>query len=183
MHPTNILQLALLAASQVVAAPTEPASQPYAVKTLLGKRADPAPVTCGPPEDERAWPLQSVQNSFNALVENAPKATQDRPRAGNRYYPRRFGNPTPSDPEVVVALDAIPECKTGQAGKGYSEFPLLDPVFTGGATNSQGLDRVLAISGPPAADGTVAYTYCLAFTHRGHTGTGDGAVVPCVNAP
>lgn len=47
MHPTNILQLALLAASQVVAAPTEPASQPYAVKTLLGKRADPAPVTCG----------------------------------------------------------------------------------------------------------------------------------------
>ena len=65
---------------------------------------------------------------------------------------------------------------------GYTEFPLTDPVFTGGDTNSQGLDRVLAISGPPAADGTVTYTYCLAMTHRGH-GAGDGGVDPCVNAP
>ena len=47
MHPSVIIQLAILAASQVLAAPAEPASQSYAVNILLEKRANPAPVTCG----------------------------------------------------------------------------------------------------------------------------------------
>lgn len=47
MHPSTIIQLALLAASQVIAAPAEPAPQSNAVENLLEKRAMAAAVTCG----------------------------------------------------------------------------------------------------------------------------------------
>lgn len=94
MQFTNILHLgALLAALQVSAAP---AAEPEALisnhANELVRRANPAPNSCGrklnleadrayPREhhtdefiaastDQRAWPLESVQDAYNALVSN-----------------------------------------------------------------------------------------------------------------
>ena len=88
-------------------------------------------------------------------------------------YPHQFGNPTPRDVPVVNALDAIPECKTGQAGLIYYEFPLTNPVFT---ADPPGPDRVVAISQDPSTVVTQTFTYCLAMTHRGAPGND---FVPC----
>ena len=92
---------------------------------------------------------------------------------GRRNYPHQFGNPTPRDPHVVTALNAIPECATGQAGMVYYEFPLTSPVFT---ADPPGPDRVVAISQAPGPGVTQAYTFCLAMTHRGARGNN---FVPC----
>lgn len=73
---------------------------------------------------------------------------------------------------IAKALDAIPECKTGQANKRYLEFPITDPTFTGGDPKT---DRVVAI-----VDGTMKPhsnpMYCLSVTHRGQVKNG---LVPC----
>lgn len=49
-----------------------------------------------------------------------------------REYPEPFGKnqkgPTDGDIGVMAALDAVPECRTKQAGMKYFAFPLLDPV-------------------------------------------------------
>lgn len=84
---------------------------------------------------------------------------------------------------VVNALNAIPECVTGQANMKYFEFPLTDPVFTDGPPQSQGPDRVVAISANIGQGGTRSFTYCLAMTHRGGTGPDDPTFRPCTNAP
>lgn len=107
--------------------------------------------------------------------------------AGTRYYPRQYGNNqgTPSDADVVNALNAIPGCETGGQGKGmkYFEFPLTDPVFTGGDERSQGPDRVVAISPSPGQGGVRQFTFCLAMTHRGGTSDNDPSFRPCTSAP
>lgn len=55
MHFTNFLRLALLAASQIDAAPvTEPEAQILHAIHELGKRADPHPVSCG--RKLNTWP-------------------------------------------------------------------------------------------------------------------------------
>lgn len=103
-------------------------------------------------------------------------------RAGTRSYPQQFGNNkgVPSDEGVKAALDAIAECKTGQAGMKYFEFPLTNPTFDGGDARSQGPDRVVAISPSPGQGGTREYTYCLSVTHRGGTSDTDASFRPCV---
>lgn len=100
-------------------------------------------------------------------------------------YPHQYGSGSkaPTDASVVSALNAIPECATGQAGMKYFEFPLTDPVFTGGPATSQGTDRVVGISPSPGQGGTRTYTYCLTMTHRGNSGDGDSSFNPCTNAP
>ena len=89
----------------------------------------------------------------------------------------------PTDADVVNALNAIPECATGQTGLKYFEFPLTDPVFAGGPERSQGPDRVVAISPTPEQGDPRTYTYCLAMTHRGGTSPTDPSFRPCTNAP
>lgn len=83
---------------------------------------------------------------------------------------------------MVKALKAIHECRTGQSGFKYFEFPLADPVFNGGPPESQGPDRVVAISPSPGQGGTRHFTFCLVATHRGGTGPGDGSFRPCTKA-
>lgn len=102
--------------------------------------------------------------------------------AGGRVYPRPYGSNggIPTDPDVVTALNAIPECVTGQPMMKYFEFPLTDPVFAGGDAASQGPDRVIAISPSPGQGGTRTFTYCLAITHRGGTSDTDPSFRPCV---
>jgi hypothetical protein len=96
-------------------------------------------------------------------------------KAGERFYPRK--NNAEEIP-VRNALDAIPECRTGQAGHKYFEFPITDPVFTGGGgQRSQGADRVLAISPSPGQGGARTFTYCLAITHEG--APRNGGFVTC----
>ena len=34
------------------------------------KRVNPSPVECGPDNNKRAWPLESVQDAFDALIQN-----------------------------------------------------------------------------------------------------------------
>jgi hypothetical protein len=102
-------------------------------------------------------------------------------KAGTRSYPRKIGAGSngPREAELVTALDAIPECKTGQNGMAYFEFPITDPVFTSGAQDSQGPDRVIAISPSPGQGGTRSFIYCLAVTHRGGTDPTDGSFRLC----
>lgn len=104
--------------------------------------------------------------------------------AGTRAYPRQYGSGSnkPTDASVVAALNAIPECTTGQNGMKYFEFPLTMTVFTGGPQGSHGLDRVVAISPNPGQGGTHKYTSCLAMTHRGGTSPTDPSFFPCTNA-
>ena len=104
-------------------------------------------------------------------------------KAGNTPYPHKYGknSNTPTDTEVLNALNAIPECKTGQTNMKYFEFPLTDPVFAGGAAGSQGPDRVVGISQTPPQGVPRTYIYCLSMTHRG--ASNSGAFVPCDNAP
>ncbi|KAL9070131.1 MAG: hypothetical protein Q9161_005083 [Pseudevernia consocians] len=186
MQLSNILQLALLVASHASASPItgSDALTPNAADELV-KRANPAPVSCGPTSDQRAWPLQSVQDAYNALVTNGALPNNQKPAAGTRYYPRQYGSGSnaPTDASVVTALNAISECATGQTGMKYFEFPLTDPVFTSGPAGSQGPDRVVAISPTPGQGQTRTFTYCLAMTHRGGTGPSDPSFRPCTNAP
>lgn len=86
-------------------------------------------------------------------------------KAGTKYYPVKF-EPGRSTAGVIAAIDAIPECKTGQANKWYLEFPITDPTFTGGVGGSQGPDRVIAIMDGTAKPFTNPQ-YCLSLTHRG----------------
>lgn len=75
------------------------------------------------------------------------------------------------------ALNAIPECRLGQAQMKYFEFPITDPVFAGeNDAGAQGPDRVIAISKSPGQGGVRDYTYCLALTHRGLE---NNAFTPC----
>lgn len=158
MQLINILQVIVLITSSASATPIKgPQDQTPNSGVTLIERATPAPVSCGPAGAQRAWPLQSVQDAYNALVANQQAGTQ----LGSRKYPHQFGNPTPRDAQVVTALNAIPECKTGQAGLIYYEFPLTNPVFT---ADPPGPDRVVAIT---QATGPQTFTYCLAMTHRG----------------
>lgn len=181
MQLINLLQVALLVASQISAIPISgsEALTPNAANELV-KRAAPAPVSCGPADNQRAWPLQSVQDAFNALVANDLLSNSKKPSAGRNSFPHRYGgiNGTPSDATVVTALNAIPECRLGQVNMTYSEFPITDPVFTGGDPGSAGLDRVVAIT----TNTTIKprpFTYCLAMTHRG---VAPGQFTPCTNA-
>lgn len=102
--------------------------------------------------------------------------------AGNRVYPRQYGKDsgTPDDKSVIDALDAIPECATGQANMKFFEFPLTDPVFTHAPRGSQGPDRVVAIAPNPGQGKPRTFTYCLAITHRGQP---EGSFTPCTGAP
>lgn len=79
------------------------------------------------------------------------------------------------------ALDAIPACSTTLAGthKWY-EFPLTVPLFTGGPVDSQGPDRVVAIAPNVGQGQRLQFTYCLAMSHRGLSGSDFD---PCKNAP
>ena len=159
--------------------------------------------------DQQAWSLQSVQDAYNALVTNGalPNPQSVSPdsallsdsqhiyhsntgrrlkfsfsaAAGTRYYPRLYGakKGIPTDPPVVTALDAIPECKTGQTGQKFLEFPLNMPVFTGGDRESQGPGRVIPISPSPGQGIPRTFTYCLAITHRGGKGHEDSPFRPC----
>ncbi|MCJ1462814.1 hypothetical protein MMC07_001417 [Pseudocyphellaria aurata] len=205
MQFTNILRLgALLAALQVGAAPVaEPEALTLGNAAGLVRRANPAPVSCGrmhcpeiddeyprkhradelfaATDDERAWPLESVQNAYNALVTSDALPNDQKPGAGTRKYPLQYGgtNGTPSDQDVITALDAIPECKTGQQSTKFFEFPLTDPVFTGGDQGSQGPDRVIAIAPNVGQGETRQFTYCLAITHRGGASPSDPSFRPC----
>ncbi|KAI8631827.1 hypothetical protein F5Y19DRAFT_472711 [Xylariaceae sp. FL1651] len=172
MQLTSVLSL-LAASSVVVAAPTP--DQIFA-------RASTSPVSCGPAANQRAWPLQSVQDAFDALQNFGNVPANQRPKAGTRSYPQQYGNNqgVPTDADVVKALDAIPECKTAQSGYKFFEFPITDPVFSGGDQGSQGPDRVIAIAQNPGQGGTRSYTYCLAITHRGING---GGFQPCTSSP
>ncbi|KAI1746440.1 hypothetical protein F4782DRAFT_546148 [Xylaria castorea] len=151
----------------------------------LFARANTTPVSCGPSSDQRAYPLETVQEAFAALqlYGNKPKPSQ--PKAGTRAYPQQYGNNqgVPSDPDVVAALDAIPECKTAQSGYKYFEYPLADPMWAGGAERSQGPDRVIAIAQNAGQGGTRSYTYCLSITHRGGTSDSDPSFRACSSAP
>lgn len=104
-------------------------------------------------------------------------------KADGRSYPRQLGQGAspPRDASVKAALDAIPECATSLAGNWkWFEFPITDPTFVTGPAESQGPDRVIAISENPGQGGTRLYTYCLAMTHRGTVI--NGAFDPCTNA-
>ncbi|KAI0183158.1 hypothetical protein EV127DRAFT_490520 [Xylaria flabelliformis] len=148
-------------------------------------RANTTPVSCGPSADQRAYPLQTVQEAFDALQKygNMPKSSQ--PKAGTRAYPQQYGNNKgiPSDSDVVAALNAIPGCETGKSGFKYFEYPLVDPMWAGGAERSQGPDRVIAIAANIRPGETRSYTYCLSTTHRGGTGDSDPSFRTCPSAP
>jgi hypothetical protein len=64
--------------------------------------------------------------------------------------------------EVQDAINAMPECATGQADKSYFEFPITDPAFNGG---DPGPDRLIAIAEGTKPDLKNA-VYCLSLTHR-----------------
>ncbi|PSN75120.1 hypothetical protein BS50DRAFT_596213 [Corynespora cassiicola Philippines] len=166
------LLLQLLTATALVGAAPAP-------NAPVSKRADVFAVDCGGTQYGR----QVVQASFNALVSSDSLPRNQKPAAGNRAYPRQYGNNqgVPSDAEVVTALNAIPGCATGQQGTKFFEFPLTDPAFTGGAQASQGPDRVIAIAPNVGPGQTRTFTYCLAVTHRGGGGMGDGSFRPCTN--
>ncbi|KAM0796185.1 hypothetical protein BDR22DRAFT_868420 [Usnea florida] len=185
MQLIKILEVTILIASQAQATPVpeSEALTPNAAIEVL-KRANPAPVTCGPANDSQSYTLQAVQNSYNALVASGALPIPQRPAAGGRYYPRQYGQGAqpPTDAPVVAALNAIPECRGNQTGMKYFEFPLTVPVFVGGVAGSQGPDRVVAISPSPGQGGARTYMYCLAMTHRGGTGPGDASFRPCTNA-
>ncbi|KAI3325925.1 hypothetical protein HD806DRAFT_552318 [Xylariaceae sp. AK1471] len=175
MQLTSVLSL-LAASSLALAAPTP--DQIFA-------RANTSPVSCGPSSDQRAYPLQTVQDAFNALSNYGNQPAGQKPKAGTRAYPQQYGNNQgiPTDADVKTALDAIPGCQTGQSGYKFFEFPLTDPVFAGSDQGGQGPDRVIAIAQNPGQGGTRSYTYCLAVTHRGGSGSGDGSFRTCSNAP
>ena len=103
--------------------------------------------------------------------------------ADGTTYPQQYATkkniPDEKDIGVAAALDAIPECKTGQTGMKYFEFPISDPLWTGGGRGSQGPDRVIAISPSPGQGGVREYTYCLALTHRGMAAS---AFQPCTGS-
>ncbi|KAI1152342.1 hypothetical protein F4825DRAFT_476002 [Nemania diffusa] len=147
-------------------------------------RADPAPVSCGPSSDERAYPLELVQAAFSALQNYGNMPAASRPKAGTRSYPQQYGNnqAMPDDADVVTALNAIPECRTGQSGYKFFEYPLADPMWAGGEATTQGPDRVIAIAQNPGPGGARSYTYCLSITHRGGNGMGDGSFRTCASA-
>lgn len=95
-------------------------------------------------------------------------------------YPHQYGkaNASPTDPDVINALNGIPGCATGQSGFKFFEFPLTDPFYDG--SQDQGPDRVIAISPNITPGGTRTFTFCLAITHRGGTGPLDPSFRPCV---
>ncbi|KAI0468724.1 hypothetical protein F4859DRAFT_516884 [Xylaria cf. heliscus] len=147
----------------------------------LFARSNTTPVSCGSSTDQHVYTLHAVQEAFDQLQHfgNVPKGSQ--PKAGTRPYPQQYGNNKgiPSDSEVVAALDLVPGCKTGQAGFKYFEFPLADPMWTGGAERSQGPDRVIAIAKNPGQGKPRSFTYCLSITHRGGTSPSDPSFRPC----
>ncbi|KAE8381113.1 hypothetical protein BDV26DRAFT_289816 [Aspergillus bertholletiae] len=165
------LLIPLFAATLVAAAPSNEPAELY-------KRADIYAVDCGGQQYAR----QDVQAAFNSLVAAGGPNAQ-KPAAGNRAYPRQYGDnkAMPSDTEVVTALNAIPGCEAGQTGTKYFEFPLADPVWNGGAQGSQGPDRVIAIAPNVGQGQTRSYTYCVSITHRGGGGQGDGSFRACQN--
>ena len=103
--------------------------------------------------------------------------------AGTRDYPRQYGSnagqPSACDTGVLDVLNAIPCCEKGQASMEYFEFLLTDPVIIGGAAQSQGKDRVIAVSPNPGQGGTRTFTCCMVLTHRGGTGSEDSRLFPC----
>jgi len=126
--------------------------------------------------------LKSVRRPSTVILTHRTKLNFSLAAAGGRAYPRQVGKggAPPRDASVVAALDAIPECATSLAGGWkWFEFPITDPVFTGGDSGSQGPDRVIAISQNAGQGGTRSYIYCLSVTHRGTAV--DGAFDPCVN--
>ena len=105
-------------------------------------------------------------------------------KAGKRWYPRQYGQGAkpPDDKPVTEVLDTIPECATSLAGsRKWFEFPITDPVFTGGLANSQGQDRVIAVSPIIGQGETRSFTYCMVITHRNVIK--NGAFKPCIALP
>ncbi|KAI0388163.1 hypothetical protein F5Y04DRAFT_275014 [Hypomontagnella monticulosa] len=151
------------------------AASPTANQTL---RRDP-PITCGPEGNAEIYSSAIVLATYEALSQNQNKPRDQRPRAGTRAYPQQYGRPTPSDAEVVAALDAIPACRTGQEGMKYFEFPLTPTVFTGGDARSQGPDRVVSIGRSRGPGQEWDLTKCLAMTHRGGKDASDPRFFVC----
>ncbi|CBX90790.1 hypothetical protein IAQ61_002272 [Plenodomus lingam] len=164
----------LAALTAVSAAPSAPHSE---VSNELSKRADIFDMDCG----GETFDIQDIRSTFNQFVSVANLPNNQKPAAGTRVYPQQYGNNKgiPSDPEVVAALDAIPGCKTGQSGFKYFEYPLANPVWTGGPQTSQGPHRIISIAQNVGPGGSRTYTYCTAITHRGGNGMGDGSFRAC----
>jgi hypothetical protein len=94
-----------------------------------------------------------------------------------RSYPAKFGQKGVStDASINNALDAIPGCETNQANTNYYEFPIGDPVYTGGRPSA---DRVLTIAANVGQGQQRNYIYCLSMTHRFNVDDSDGSYNPC----
>jgi len=105
-------------------------------------------------------------------------------KADQRTYPRQYGgtNATPSDLDVIAALNGIEGCHTNQEGYKFFEFPITDPVFAGSLPpEAQGPDRVIAIAQNIGQGNQRSFTYCLAITHSGGFGMKDGSFRPCTS--
>ena len=108
-------------------------------------------------------------------------------KAGITVYPHKYGKNrnTPTEADVVNALNVISGCAIGQAGMKDFEFPLTDLVFAGGLKGSQGSDRAVNTSQtpnpPPPGKLFLECIYCLTMIHRG--ASDDGSFLPCINDP
>ncbi|KAM0805368.1 hypothetical protein BDR22DRAFT_913662 [Usnea florida] len=179
MQLINALQVALLIASQASAIPFNgseprypnsthpvtsqasaipingsktqaPSSTITSVPGVTPVRVTPRRVRCGTIKYTSAL----VQSAFNALTSRGAGPTPT-PVGG---YPHYYGA---SDANVSMELNKIAGCQIGQQGFQYYEFPLKDPVFSGGPA---GPNRVVALTQRPVAR---TFTYCLAMTHTG----------------
>ncbi|KAH9869005.1 hypothetical protein J1614_008082 [Plenodomus biglobosus] len=173
MQFTTFLQI--LAACTVVSA--APSALRLDESNALSKRADFTDVDCGGIVFDRA----DVVATYNQFVSADRLPGGQKPKAGTRAYPQQYGNARgiPSDPEVVAALNAIPGCETGQNGKKFFEYPLMNPTWTGSAQGGQGPHRIISIAPNVGPGGTRQFTYCLAITHLGGNGLSDPSFRPC----